>query len=378
MRSIPDPLNDLPSLDPKARPAPPPGIVRQVRRYRLITPLVGGGVVKMTNDPLTLVRGPALRGQLRFWWRATRGGGFDGNLAAMRRREGEIWGAAGGLQQDTGGTGVLLAVEIDRPGTVAIPYVPGRSRFQPVDEILPGYVSFPLQPSREEQDTLKAITDKTERAQRERELVKTIREGVTFTLILTFRSGDRAEVEAALWAWETFGGVGARTRRGCGAIVCEQASEQTDVQLEVPVTIRAPRSDAQADVRQWLQAQLHAHIPADSRNWPDEVAHLIRNQTTTIGLKPATNTALESIQPWLDSLKEFRRPPNKKAAAKQKPSTTTRLASPLLIRPLAIGERFVGMAIILESSDPPSAILTDHITTNGLRYFPLKDDEESV
>jgi CRISPR-associated protein Cmr1 len=69
-------------------------LIRQVRRYKLITPLFGGGVEPHQADPVTIVRGTEVRGHLRFWWRATRGGQFNGSLKEMRRREEEIWGSA--------------------------------------------------------------------------------------------------------------------------------------------------------------------------------------------------------------------------------------------------------------------------------------------
>ena len=34
-----------------------------------------------------------MRGQLRFWWRATRGGRFNGDMAAMRLAEDQLWGS---------------------------------------------------------------------------------------------------------------------------------------------------------------------------------------------------------------------------------------------------------------------------------------------
>jgi len=40
----------------------------------------------------------------------------------------------------------------------------------------------------------------------------------TFTLRFTFPENLQEDVKAALWAWETFGGLGGRTRRGFGAI----------------------------------------------------------------------------------------------------------------------------------------------------------------
>ena len=58
--------------------------ITQVRRYKVITPLFGGGVDPAKADPVTVVRATEIRGHLRFWWRATRGGQFEGNLDKMR------------------------------------------------------------------------------------------------------------------------------------------------------------------------------------------------------------------------------------------------------------------------------------------------------
>ena len=55
-----------------------------------------------------------------------------------------------------------------------------------------------------------------------------VKEGVAFRLRLRFpeKVGELnfwEELEAALWAWETFGGIGARTRRGFGALLPQGA-----------------------------------------------------------------------------------------------------------------------------------------------------------
>ena len=73
---------------------------------------------------------------------------------------------------------------------------------------VPLYATFPLQP---EQDELNDWNPSRNRA-------KKVRDGVFFTLIIVFPVEKKDEVEAALWAWETFGGLGARTRRGFGAL----------------------------------------------------------------------------------------------------------------------------------------------------------------
>ena len=43
------------------------------RTYTLLTPLFGGGVEPREADPVSVVRATAVRGHLRFWWRAVRG-----------------------------------------------------------------------------------------------------------------------------------------------------------------------------------------------------------------------------------------------------------------------------------------------------------------
>ncbi|MGY4786965.1 RAMP superfamily CRISPR-associated protein [Bacillus sp. OHL2] len=67
----------------------------------------------------------------------------------------------------------------------------------------------------------------------------------------------KKEVEAALWAWINFGGLGSRTRRGCGSLYCKQFSpynKRTKSQLE-----------------KWFEQKLLEYdiqLPASSREWP--------------------------------------------------------------------------------------------------------------
>ncbi|TMC18979.1 MAG: type III-B CRISPR module RAMP protein Cmr1 [Chloroflexi bacterium] len=68
-------------------------LVEQKRKYELITPLYGGGVTPHQADPISVVRATEVRGHLRFWWRAMRGGQAEGDLD-MKKREDAIWGKA--------------------------------------------------------------------------------------------------------------------------------------------------------------------------------------------------------------------------------------------------------------------------------------------
>ncbi len=170
-------------------------IICQVRHYKLITPLFGGGAEPHQPDAVTMVRGSEIRGLLRFWWRATQGGKFP-NLNALREAEGRIWGTATG--KGAGVSQIKIHVTLTHQG----------KSFQATDrkgrqvnnighvKSLYSYVAFPLR------DVSNA----------------NVWEGVEFDLEICFPKNFTKDVEAALWAWETFGGIGARTRRGFGAL----------------------------------------------------------------------------------------------------------------------------------------------------------------
>lgn len=167
------------------------------RTYRLLTPLFGGGAKVQQADPVTVVRATEVRGQLRFWWRAARAGGL--NLEQMHRQEGLIFGSAsvGGVRPSA----VVVEVECLESGKEQRPYVdvPGRSVPRNDPAVAPAYLAFPLQTTRQP-----------------------VRVGVRFHLMLRFPPGLAEEVAAALWAWERFGGLGGRTRRGFGAVQRER------------------------------------------------------------------------------------------------------------------------------------------------------------
>ncbi len=171
------------------------GYITQEREYELITPLFGGGVEPGMADPVTTIRATEIRGHLRFWWRATRGGQFDGDLQEMKKAEDRLWGAASS-GNDTLPSQVNIQVVPTNRGRK---FIARNNRGEEVgvfDINSPfGYVAFPLRDRRQH-----------------------VIEGVKFKLNIRYPSASRTDIEAALWAWETFGGIGGRTRRGFGAI----------------------------------------------------------------------------------------------------------------------------------------------------------------
>ncbi len=180
----------------------------------VVTPLFGGGVTAREVDQDRPVAGKAVRGHLRFWWRACRGVQYT-TVRELFAAEAAIWGST----ERPAAVGV--DVEIIDKGQVR-DFNTWRS-----DPAMPHYGLFPFfpQPARNGQPGKPAAA---------------CIEGVHFRLRLMGPEAHRAEVEAAVWAWIMFGGVGARTRRGCGTLFCEH--------------------DGFRSTRETLSAQAHSHI----------------------------------------------------------------------------------------------------------------------
>lgn len=255
--------------------------VRQVRRYKLITPLFGGGVEPNQADPITIVRGTAVRGHLRFWWRATRGGQSNGSLKEMRHREEEIWGSAA-AKDKPGPSKVSIQVQclvdgrLDRPFEV-VANKKGKLTIRPRKaSSVPPYAAFPLQPKREEA-RIGMETD-------------AVRVGIEFILEVCYPREIEQDIQAALWAWETFGGLGARTRRGFGALQLISIDDKL---------IPALRPD---EVEIELRNKLQQYVA--SRMWPENVPHLSHDLRMKV-IVPSRSRSSSPIQAWRDLIKRL-------------------------------------------------------------------------
>ncbi len=272
--------------------------ITQVREYQLITPLYGGGVTPGEVDPVTIIRGSSIRGHLRFWWRACRGGQFQ-DLADMKKAEDAIWGKAykkgdAPLSQEQT---IQITVEILKQGSLVKPFRieedrRGRNKTQPHSGV-PPYAAFPLLP---DQDELKKPLSQVR--------VQNVLEGSSFRLTITFPKdkkddkgksvGIEADIAAALWAWETFGGLGARTRRGFGAIRIVKVDDSVYTNLP---TI--------GNVKVWLEGQIGIHVKPGTP--PAGIPYLSKGiQLVT------TSPTRETKETWrylIKKLSEFRQVP---------------------------------------------------------------------
>jgi CRISPR-associated protein Cmr1 len=179
---------------PAITPANNQQYITQVRKYKLITPLFGGGVEPTAADPVSTLRATEVRGQLRFWWRACRAGQYA-TLTELKDAEDALWGAASTADRMRPSE-VQVALNILNKGKPFLVLSDGQPISIGHQRSPYSYAAFPLQ------DKPEAVTV----------------EGVEFELAITYPAKEENEIQAALWAWETFGGLGGRTRRGFGAL----------------------------------------------------------------------------------------------------------------------------------------------------------------
>jgi CRISPR-associated protein Cmr1 len=376
-------------------------VITQVREYELITPLFGGGVVPMEADPVTLIRGTEIRGQLRFWWRACRSGHFDGNLAVMKEAENKLWGTASTRDEDAifYGRTVQIVVE-SNAGNAKKPFdKSSNGKIRPDLNVAPAYAAFPLQPE--------------EAQQRQPDLaLKEVRSDVKFQLTIAFPADRQQEIEAALWAWETFGGIGARTRRGFGALRLLKIDNQPNVDLP----------NNHTEVRAWVTKKLGLYV--EDGKTPDGLPHLSKN--IQLESTPPTQSPMWAWKDLIERLRGFRQARTKGTAGRSlwpeadairaitgrgslhghpvkkfpraafglpiifhfkdnrsgDPQDTTlqgpvgeieRLASPLILRPFVCkNNQAVGLALILEGPRPIPRQLT--LSEKGKnRSFPVEE-----
>lgn len=204
---------------------------RQTRQYtiQLVTPLFGGGVVPGEPDSSFPIRSTSIRGQLQFWWRATRGAGYA--TSQLLAPHADIWGTT---EQRSKVDVEVSDVNVAVPRPCARYEWDQRARrgqggwrlnWEPPfrNSALP-YALFPFQgqPPPPQRD-----------AEPEKMPAHFISHAITnggngsFTLRVRFDESLRQEVETAVWAWVNFGGLGARTRRGCGSLFCEELAPKT-------------------------------------------------------------------------------------------------------------------------------------------------------
>ncbi len=350
--------------------------------FEVITPVFGGGVHIDPNkthvkdiDPITPVRGNGVRGQLRFWWRATHGCLAE-SIDAMRKAEDVLWGNA------------------STPGRVHFRLTQGNQKPTKLlhTDYKCLYASFPLRRDR-----------KTQEGPTDADLWEV--KG-TFELILTAPRGNdnesghgpslREQLQRTLQAWLLFGGVGGRTRRGFGALKCteftvDSADEQVPSPSDFMAAYAAPQQSLSgvpslhgaqcefssqavgkaesahqngiAKLRDFRQGPNlgrnpgKGNFPGRSR-WPepDQIRRLEKTHARkhppehSVQKFPRAHFGMPIIFHFKDKGERGNRDPNDTTL---KPRRFERLASPLILRPFADGTNgYRCLALVLRNSYP--------------------------
>ena len=380
----------------RAAPPPPKPTNRKAengedRQYRFLTYVFGGGVKVREHekyaDAVTPIRVASVRGQLRFWWRACNPSQCE-TIEELRRREGEIWGTT----SQASSVAITVVSQLSVPNPIQVFKYNERGRIVSVTGMREiAYGAFPLQPSREAQEQKNqpwALFDYGSK---------------DFTLRFTFPLSLRSDVEAALWAWETFGGLGGRTRRGFGAIsrlqtlspnlpaiVAGLKKYEANPRLPgVPSLHKARLAVAQQTSRTSFDAWKNGlgllqrlrqgagegrnerppntQKPAGRSRWPepDEIRKLT-GMTAPLHDQPVVNVdrfpravfgmpIVFHFHPGSDSEPGSKGDPNLKPLQLH-PVGFERFASPLIIRPIPDGKVFRTAALVLSSDVPDSEL----------------------
>lgn len=330
--------------------------------------LFGGGAQTRKGDRVSTVRPPSVLGQLRFFWRLLEpepeAASSREALRRFREREARIFGAA------SQAASFRASVQMTRTGT----------RVTPVPRINDsgGYVTFPARAER------RSNTPEAE-----------IGKDIAFELHLFSGDEPHESLLRAIRVWSLLGGVGGRTRRGLGAV---------------------HSSDAPRDVAE-LKAELGALLQGRAGETPilDGSARRIRQVWVSDRNWRSAWDAFEALDGWYKAFRQDRRPgrprpgrsfwdepeeirritgqreprhqalpmPQGKHAPgfarlvlglpiitqfgdRGDPVPTTlqpardnvdRMASPLLFRPLRLGNRYVGIVTLLSAPYlPPGGV----------------------
>lgn len=173
----------------------PPGGETITLQLKLITPMFGGGYEPRHVDTVCPIRAASIRGHLRFWWRATAGAQYAHDHRRLFEEETKLWGS------------------MEKPGKVGLAVeCTAQASLQQDNILMQAPDAYALWPARGT-----GGDNPMPPAQR-------AKQGLQFRMTVTYPADLEKYVETALRAWLVFGGIGGRTRRGCGALtVCGDA-----------------------------------------------------------------------------------------------------------------------------------------------------------
>lgn len=352
----------------------------------LVTPLYGGGVTAGEVDEEMPVRASAIRGQLRFWWRLLARHRSKLTGEELRHQEFELWG---GLGKPVQASKVWLRVS-SHSGLVRAPWAiynqkrdgSWMSLPDPEDWANAPYALFPAQGKKP------GLRDSKPPG-------KLTKPGLKWHIDIAFSpecSGtQKVEIVDALRWWASFGGVGARTRRGLGAVriagiepVSADEASLAGCRLVIAPSARQTAvlawQDSVEKLRNFRQGVEMGRNPGKTRDrpgrsrWPEPAS--IRAATGTHRIKQdGTSFAPAAGTPQMYPRAAFGLPivfhfQNERTDQKPDPvdvilepvdvggQRVERMASPLILRPcLGKGGRWHAAALLLPDKLADDAVL---------------------
>lgn len=204
--------------------------MNKTRRYalKIVTPMFGGGFRAGEVDMLNPVHAAGVRGNLRFWWRATLGAQYPTSQQLFAAEE-ELWGS----MKRPGKVATRIHIEVESLRNLqhclksCAEYNPRKNdstKFKSVPDPLNGYPLYALQ----------AFSGELSRDSRD--VVTEPAMGLVdfpFELLVTCSDEAQKAVALAISAWVRFGGIGARTRRGCGSLTATGGLPDMDLEQAV-------------------------------------------------------------------------------------------------------------------------------------------------
>lgn len=345
----PDTNISIPSLDNYTS-----AVTWHTLHCELITPMYGGGVTSTKVDEKMPIRASAIRGQLRFWWRLL--AKHQWKLNDIPKAEKELWGGMGVGDTDGQAGQVLLKIS-DVPNETAIKnklvsYGQYLERYESLK-----YVLFPASNADDKVINPHRLLDAN---------------GITWKLQFAFSptlSQDKQNqvIETLQW-WANFGGLGFRSRKGLGAIYVSQspdypqiAQRLTDEQIQQTGCQLVVRQDNPTDAVRALSTAVQKladfrQKPSVGRNegqqqnrpgrsrWPepDALRRIYKRHAPNHAPVHLAGNVFARAVFGLPILFDFgpsskQGDPNVKTMLE--PSDGERLASPLILRPVYVGER---------------------------------------
>ena len=178
-------------------------IVSKSYEFTLITPMFGGDVKSFEINERTPIRSQSIKGQLRFWWRTMQG---EKDKKELLKKETEIWGGCLGDKKCQSKVKVAVT-NFESLKTASVE----RKGYGIDSAFLAPYVLFPVTKTVRDGRTVKLLT------------------AAKFCLKITYPAKNEKEVLDSLALWALFGGVGARTRRGCGSVYSEDLLKEKGI-----------------------------------------------------------------------------------------------------------------------------------------------------